>query len=556
MNLTDEQVKILDHYNQNIYISASPGSGKSTVLSLIASKINTSCIDSNIVLISFTNKAAKTIIDKCKNINKDKISGGTFHSIAYRSMLSNSLNFHICDEYKKEVLIKKLFECKKDKNKFERVYEHISELKSKWPLDVNDEIIKKYQEELDKYNLLDFDDIIYKFIELVPTLNLPNYTHILVDELQDTSEPQLEMLKVLQKKLGSKVIGVADDDQILYRWRGARPENIQDFISLFGCKVLNMGHNFRSAKNIIEKSCNLIKHNKHRIIKKIQSTKDEDGIVSRYECNNMLEEISFVISKCIQNRDKEIAILYRNRVYKNHLELELRKNKLKYVVNDIFEITDRSAVKSMMSIMKIATWDFDIYDLIQATKALRGIGSATVEKINLEIKSKPLIDVVNEWIEDPKKRKKFQTILNIKQFFDANQNVSLDHLVRYSETQLTDSFDFQEDMKTFLLDVTKDYKVTSSSIHNLYNELGLDSREKEQDKDAKIELSTVHGFKGGERDIVILPWCQQYEPKNPEELEDERRVFYVAITRAMNKLYMSYSGEMPLFVKEMFNLEK
>ena len=550
--LTDEQKIILNECDKNLYISASPGSGKSTILSHIAEKI---AVDKNssICLISFTNKAAKSIIDKCKDINNDQITGGTFHGLAYRSMIKNGLNFHICDAYKQEVIIKKLFECKKDKNKLERVYEHIASLKSQWPLNTDDEIISTYQNELAKYNLLDFDDIIFKFIELIPTLLLPKITHLLVDELQDTSGPQLEMLKVLQKKYNSRVIGVADDDQLLYRWRNARPENIQDFIKTFDCKTLNMGFNFRSARIIVEKSSNLIKNNTQRIQKIIRAAKTEEGHVSRYECNHHLEEITYAIGKCMQNRDKKIAILYRNRVYKNHLELELRKNKLQYVVNDMFELTDRSAVKSIMSIMKIATWNFDIYDLEQATKALKGIGAATLLKIETESKTRPLMEVINEWLEDKKKRKKFETIINIKAFFDANQEKSLNHLVTYVETQLIDSFDFQEDMKSFIIDITKDYKITSNSIRDLYNELGLDSKEKEQDKNANIELSTVHGYKGLQSEVIIIPWAQQFSPKTPDELEDERRCFYVAITRAESKLYISYSGEKPLFVKEMFN---
>jgi len=553
MILTDEQQKILDTCDSNIFINAGPGSGKSTLLSLIVSKLIEINNNNFILLLTFTNKASKSIITKCST-NKNNIIGGTFHSVAYKLANKNNITWNICDENKKEVIIKKLFKCKNDKEKNKNIYKLISKEKSSWPINFSEETFL-YNSELEKYNMVDFDDILYKFIELIPTMILPPITHIICDETQDTSIVQMQILKVLHEKLNCKMISASDLDQSIYAWRNARPENIQDFIKLFKCDVLNMGYNFRSAKTIVEKSVNLIVNNKQRINKTIRSTKKEDGVVVKYKCNNPIEEINFVINKCFQNRGSKIAILYRNRIYKNHLELELKRNRLKYIVNDMFEITDRSAVKSIMSIVKISTGDYDIYDMEQAVKALKGIGKSTILKLEEECKSKKLTEVVAEWIADPKKQKKFQSILNIKAFYDANQGKKLDNLVRYIETQLIDSFDFQADMKSFILDVTKDYEITNTSIRNLYNDLGLDSREKEQEQNADIELSTIHGFKGAEQDIVILPWTQQFTPKENTELEDERRCFYVAITRAKSKLYMSYSGEEPLFVKEMFKVK-
>jgi len=552
MQLTDEQNIILNNCLDNLYVSSSPGSGKSTMLSHICTKLLNN-INNNVMLISFTNKAAKSIIDKCANNDQTRITGGTFHGIAYKLMKLNGLDFSICDEYKKTLIIKKLFPCKGDKEKREKIYDEISNLKSKWPLNMTNENLIKYQEELKKYNLIDFDDIIYKFIEYCPDLAIPNITHIIVDELQDTSAPQLEMLKAIKNKLNCNMLAACDDDQCLYSWRGARPENVKDFIKIFNCKILNMGYNFRSTKTIVEKSINLIENNKKRIEKVIKPFKKENGSILEYQCKDPLSEITFVINKCLQNNDKKIAILYRNRTYKNHLEFELKKKNLKYTVNDMFEITDRSAIKSMLSLLRIATNDFDIYDLENASKAIKGLGKTTVQKIHDELDKKKdnISTILNHYAYNSRLKKRFESIVSIKEFYKENHGKSLNELVTFIESKFNDSFNFQDDMRSFLIDITKIYFITAASIKELYNELGLNSKEENHDEDATIELSTVHSYKGLQSNVIILPWCQQYEPRVTEDMEDERRLFYVAITRAESKLYMTYSGDMPRFIKEM-----
>lgn len=551
MNLTDEQKIILDSCNKNIYISAAPGSGKSTMLSHIASKLLENPQNS-VLLVTFTNKAARSIISKCEKVDQKRILGGTFHGLANLFSKKNGIFWNICDEGKKRLIIRKLFNCKKDKSKLNDLVEEISLAKSEWPLRLTDHI-KKYDTELARYNLLDFDDMIYRIISLLPTLKLPAITHVLVDELQDTSGPQLEMLKALQSNLKCNMIGVSDDDQTIYQWRGARPENVRDFISIFGCTILNMGYNFRSCRAIVQCSRRLIEKNKIRIKKEIKEFKTDTGVVSAYESANPLDEIKYIVSKCKQNRNEEIAILYRNRLYKNHLEFDLKKANLKYCVNDSLEISDRSAIKVMISCMKLAGSIGDIYDLEIASKGLMGIGKTTVEALKKEIGDRRLSDLLRDKFFDPKNHKKYNSLISITSYFNNHKDNNLETLALFIEKYFIKSFDYQEDMKNFIHDITKDYKISTTDIRDISNDLGLDGKEENQDNGAKIELSTVHGYKGAERTIILLPWCNQFEPQNGKEydIEDERRLFYVAITRAKSKLYMSYSGEQPKFIKEM-----
>lgn len=558
MKLTDEQQKILDDCDQNLYVSAAPGSGKSTMLSHITGKLLTLDPGYRILLVTFTNKAAKSIVDKCADQDQSRILGGTFHGLSYRLMrqYANRDNY-ICDESKKRLIIKKLFNCSKDKDKFERIYETISKAKSKYPLRTDLDVLNRYQAELDKYSLLDFDDIIYKGIETFSSSEcaFPSITHFLVDELQDTSGPQLELLKVWQSKTNAKMIGVADDDQSIYAWRGARPENVRDFVQYFGCPIYNMGYNFRSNSNIVRHSSSLIRHNVERIQKTIREFKKEPGIVSDYKCQTPFEEIDYVIMRCLQHRKRKIAILYRNRQFKNHLEFEMRKAKLEYTVNDFLEITDRSAIKVMLSILKICTREFDLYDLQNAAKAIKGFGNASVTKLEQgTTDTLPINRVFHFHSQNEKQSKRLKSLIALQDYYRANQDDRLDCLVLEIEKYFNKSFDYADEMRSFLIDIARDYTITGGAIKRLNNELGLNGKEEHNDEGALIELSTVHGYKGLERDIVILPWCQTYLEAKPGKIikeEEERRLFYVAATRAKEKLYMCYSGHKPQFIQEM-----
>lgn len=835
MNLTKEQQKILDECHKNMYISAAPGSGKSTMLSQIGARL----LDDKknyLGLVTFTNKAAKSIIAKCEGVDTTRILGGTFHSIAYHTAKQRGLGWNICDEGKKRLLIKKLFNCKKDKQLFEEIYQEISLAKSEYPLVCADRVLR-YQNELYKYNLIDFDDMIYEFIAGLKdkTIGLPKITHLLVDELQDTSGPQLEMLKAMQEVTGCNMIGVADDDQCqpgpttvlttkgykrmdaldpktdrlvsyirkgsyvgglkdgyefdissrkytgnlyevicdnknpfattnhkwlvkwskeakskdinvvylmrkdnkyrmgwcqlfnsegsfhlgtrsrlekadaawiievchskreasisesalafsygiptitfeqstggyhdkdaieiiyksighkkiqdraeqllkdaklskdypiwskelayqkqggsqifitqscnlipklmelpihvkgkaaqwktidmvvshgcshidvyslnvkphetyickgvithnsIYVWRGARPENVTDFIKTFNTAVLCMGTNFRSTKQIVKSSATLIKNNKSRLEKTIRAKPDaENGVVLDRRCQNEFDEIDYVVRKCKIEWGRKLAILYRNRTHKNYLEFELRKANLKYTVNDALEITDRSAVRVMLACLRIGAMSFDEFDLETATKGIKGFGLTTAKSLIKRVTDdKTLPQVLREAFYDTKGLKRIQGLLNLRTYYNAHDNEPLDLLVRYAETQFKDSFDYQDDMRSFLVDIAGDFKINSSDIKCLCNELGLDGKEEHNDEDADIELSTIHGYKGLERDIVIMPWCQNFlTPKSDKKIdvEDERRLFYVGATRAKNKLIMTYSGPKPKFIKEM-----
>jgi DNA helicase II / ATP-dependent DNA helicase PcrA len=557
VELTSEQKLILANCQKNIYISAGPGSGKSTLLSVISSKLLEDP-NNRILLVTFTNQAAKSIISKCSNLDHTRIIGGTFHGLAFKFMKLNNRFFNICDENKKTMIIKKIFNCRKDKEKLGRIYDHIDEHKREWPL-VTDDIITKYQDELAKYNLLDFDDIIYRFIDLLQdtSFGLPTITHIIVDELQDTSGPQLEMLVRLQTKLQCNMIAAADDDQSIYKWRGARPQNVRDFISIFKCTTLNMGYNFRSANSIVEGASKLINYNKDRISKIFTPARNLRGIVGIRCCNDPFDEIKEITIHCRRYPKNDITILYRTRQYKNYIEFELRKAGIKYSVNDMFDLTDRSAIKAVVAVLKIASDQFDIYDLEQASKCIAGFGLGTIKALETKAKDEPIANVFKSSLDKNAKLKSFKELISI---FNTNQVKTLSWFVQQVELKMTKSFldnSYQPDMRSFLIDISKDFKCTKLSIKELVDELGLDGNQEKKEKEkARVELSTIHGYKGKEADIIIIPFANMFDEKKEDDeqdsIEDNRRLFYVAVTRARDNLFISYSGNMrPRFIREM-----
>ena len=578
MNFTLEQQAAIDSaLSQNTYITATAGSGKSTTLAQIAKKILEQNEKNKVLLITFTNKSARDIIGKVGGTGT-RISGGTFHSIAYRLMRNNGYDFNICDTNKQNIIIKKTFDCKKDKKEFEKIKNEISITKCDYP-QRSCTYTSRYNLELSKYNMYDFDDIIYNGIEFIKEKTPAfDFTHILVDELQDTSRSQLELLNQIHQKYNCRMIGVGDLDQVLYEWRGARPENVDDFISNFKCIVKPLGLNFRSKSNIVSYARKVIEHNKHRIKIDIKANDETKGIVAAYKSNHPLNEIDNVISICRLNPRKSITILYRDRTNKMKLEYELRRARLNYKVNDSTEIVDRSSFRVYISMMKIASREYDIYDLEIIAKGIKKLGTTTVEAIRKAIDTNATLvdkngqtDLFNSFSDEDSFHAKVSKLANnnkkiknscIEMFKLQSEfikiqkaGLKLNTLVKVFPDFMIKSFNVPKEISDFMEDISADYDTEIVNIKELCDNFGLEGNSETYDDNANIQLSTIHGFKGGQDDLIILPFCDwKFRPDDrvKDIIESERRLFYVAITRAKSSLYLTYSGfNKPRFIQEM-----
>jgi len=557
MKLTNEQQIAIDSVinGKNSYLNAGPGSGKSSTLAELCKQLIKNS-NNYVMLVTFTNKAAKEILHKAEGEHHSNISGGTFHKISYRLMKSYGANLQICDEGKKRLIIKKVFNCKRDKDKYERVYKSISKSKSVYPVKVTP-MVEQYQAELAKYSMIDFDDIINYGVDFIkdrkPQFKL---THILVDELQDTSQNQLQMLVELQKLTGCMMVGVGDGDQVLYEWRNAKPKNVQDFIEIFDCNVLNLGINFRSDISIVRASARLISNNKDRLDKDLRAYSTQQGKVTIIPAWNPFDEIDKVIG-VYKKTTSPITILYRDRLNKMKLEYGLRKAGIDYIVSDSNDIVDRLSFRVLLSILKISANAYDIYDLEEASKGLKKIGNTTIAKVRSYMDTKEVDDIVFDLMSKAGTRN--LTIINsIRAKFKVHEKEhhTLDKLIEELPNYIIPSFEIPSDILEFLKDICSDYHTTISDIRDICNDFGLDNTKKDiENKDSRVTLSTIHGFKGLESDIIIIPFCDwtmRPDDSTKNIVEAERRVFYVGITRAKHELYLTYSGTMlPRFIKEM-----
>ncbi len=554
---TQEQKRVIDATlsEDNIYINAGPGSGKTTVL-LEITKVLLRDSKNSIVLITFTNKAAKNITEKVLS-GSERIESGTFHKISYNLMKRHGHAMAICDEGKKKLIIKGLFNCRKDREVFSSIYKKISKEKSNYPVTLTG-VTKRYQEELQRYRMLDFDDIINHGTDLIhSTLASMSITHILVDELQDTSQNQLEFLKALQKVSKCKMIGVSDSDQGIFEWRFAKPKNVEEFISTFSCKIYQLGTNFRSKNNIVKHSRILIEHNKERLFKDLRSFAPENGKIEVYKGYSPYDEIDFIIEVCLKYPHRDIAILYRDRINKPKLEYGLVKAGIRYSVSDSNEVVERSAFRTLLSILKIAAGIYDVYDLEQASKGLKRIGKTTLDKIKKKLEEGSTIEEAVQILKrNSRTRSSISIISDLEGEFKRLNSESrpLSTLIEILPKYTIQSFDISPGILEFLIEISRTYYTTILDIREMCNDFGLNNKE-EIKEDTNIILSTIHSFKGLEKDIVIVPFCNwELRPdENTENItEAERRLFYVAITRAKNNLYLTYTGLVrPRFIREM-----
>ncbi len=371
--------------------------------------------------------------------------------------------------------------------------------------------------------------------------------------------------------------GIVTENSI-YEWRGAQPENVDTFIKKFKCKIKPLAINFRSKNNIVEHSRTLIEHNRSHTKIDLRSHDKQDGIVHAYQTSHPLSEIDYVVSLCRVNKSKNILILYRDRLNKMQLEYQLKKARLNYTVNDSTEIVDRSAFRVYIAMMKIAAKIYDVYDLEIVAKGIKSLGTTTVARIkgladsNTQVSDKngqfdmfaaingneTFHQKVSKLAEADKKIKRgCIPMFKLQGAFNkmAKDELKLSNIVKLFPDYMIKSFDVPKAISDFLEDVADDYDTSAAGIEELCNNFGLDGKEERFDEDAKIELSTIHGMKGGEGQMVILPFCNwKFKEDNrvKDIYESERRLFYVAVTRAKESLYLTYSGfDKPQFLKEM-----
>ena len=608
-NLNPDQVKAVTYEEGPLLILAGAGSGKTrTITHRIAYLLDHKKESPYSVLaVTFTNKAANEMKNRVEKQIKSATRGlwiGTFHSICLRILKKDiehldgfKANFTIYDDQDQ---IKLLRECLKKLDYNERIYEPRSirakidgiKNKGKEITNVNSEILDErvinifnlYDEELRRHNALDFSDLLFltvKLFEEHPTV-LEHYqnrfSNILVDEYQDTNNLQYKIVKYIAQKSRNLFV-VGDDNQSIYSWRGANIENILNFEKDFpDTEIIKLEKNYRSTKNILEISNELIKYNFERKEKTLWTDNPKGDLIEYYEAADEIDEAKNLISKVESEKKdkslsyKDISVFYRTNNQSKAIEDELILSGIPYSIIGGVGFYQRAEVKDIIAYLRVVTNRDDNISLRRIINVpTRGIGKVTVNNLDLisQEKNISLFESISFAIEN--KIFSAGTISKLQKFSDLiikmaelTNDLSAKDLIEelIDETEYLDFIESEEERISNVSDLVNlagefEIEDEETNLQDFLDWIALasDIDRFDQDKD-RITLMTLHTAKGLEFPYVFITGLEEgllphfRSIGEIKQLEEERRLFYVGITRTMKKLFISSASSRRVFGKE------
>ena len=617
LNLLNNQQKLAVTSTEGpLQVLAGAGSGKTKVLTTrIAHLIQEKkCFGQQILCVTFTNKAAHEMRERVVNLVNSKSVAfpwlGTFHSICNKMLRRNAeavglkSNFTIIDTLDQIKLIKKILEAENidiKKNPPKQIAYYIDQWKNKalLPQDIklkNKEfnlinglsVYRIYQQRLKIMNCADFGDLILhvvtilKKFEDIKKIYKKNFKYILVDEFQDTNYVQNLWLKLLTNEKNNICV-VGDDDQSIYSWRGAEIKNILEFKETFdNLETVKLEQNYRSTENILNSATSLISNNEDRLNKKIWSDLGEGEKVKIKSYFDGLSEASGVSDIIEQNLSKKfklnsISILVRASFQTREFEERFIKIGLPYRIIGGLKFYERSEIKDALAYLRLINQsndDLSFERIINTPK--RAIGDSSVKKIYEFSRNKGLSlldasqEILKENILKPKTVQNLKTfIINIiswKQKSESVDHVSLLETVLdesgYS-SMLKNEKTPEADSKLENLKELKSSMKSYSSLNEFLENISLQTAIDEKWDGEKINIMTIHSAKGLEFDAVFLPGWEEglfphqksIDEKGVEGIEEERRLAYVAITRAKKELYLSFANQRKFYGRQNDNYD-
>ena len=596
-NLNQMQIEAVKHKDGPLLILAGAGSGKTKVLTTrIAYLIKEYGISPDEILaITFTNKAANEMKERInKLIPNTNLLACTFHSFGVRILRSNydrlgyNKNFVILDSDDSLTLVKKIM---KDYNIDPKrispyiIRNKISNNKSEFIMpdeykkfvcseedDVVYKVYKKYQDTLFKNNSVDFDDLLILPIKLfnenkdVLEYYQEKYKYILIDEYQDTNRAQYILSKMISAKY-KNICAIGDNDQSIYSFRNADYRNILNFEKDYPlCKTIMLEQNYRSTKNILNAANCIIKNNEKRKDKKLWSNNEIGDKITVYKANDELDETFYCIRK-IKDLVKDgisysdIVILYRTNAQSRVFESELLKANIPFRIVGSFYFYSRKEIKDLLAYLRLIhnhNDDISLLRIINTPK--RGIGLKSIA--NLEERASLNNCSLFEAITSSKELEFKNMILELSKEKD---NLSLTDFVELVleksglRASLKEENSLEADIRLENLEefksVTRTFEEQSGiiSLEDFLLEVSLVSDiEEYRDDPNRITLMTVHSVKGLEFLYVFLVGMEEglFPHKNSfskEEQEEERRLMYVAVTRAKKKLYITWAKQRRIY---------
>lgn len=605
--LNSEQRQAVEYNEGPVMVVAGAGSGKTRVLTYkIAYLIDIGYQPESILALTFTNKAAKEMKERIKELIGNKASElwmGTFHSIFARILrveakhLDYRPNFSIYDTDDSHSLVSnimtnmnidmELLSPGAVRHRISYLKNHMimpREFRKKHLVNPNDEkiadIYDEYQKRLFENNSMDFEDLLLKPIELfnrserIHQKYKKKFEYILVDEFQDTNKAQYELLKLLVSKNGNLCV-VGDDAQSIYSWRGANFKNITDFEKDFPKhKVFKLEQNYRSTKMILQAADSVIKFNKEQIVKTLWTENNDGEMLTLIRCADEKDE-AFQIAKYIKKEVSkkklslnDFAVLYRTNAQSRVLEDIFLKEKIPYTILGGVEFHKRKEVKDVIAYLRVISNQNDEESLLRIMNfPQRGIGSTTLKRMTAFARKHELtmfetmariFEVIDIKERIQKNVKQFRVLLD--KYIGLRDKLSVGELSR----ALVDELGI---LRMFKEENTPESLARWDNINELLSSLSDFSN---RNKDAKLEqyledvslisdidtynekknvvtLMTVHSAKGLEFPIVFISGCEEdifplsNKFSTDTRLEEERRLFYVALTRAKSKVYLLHA---------------
>ena len=558
----------------------------------------------NILAVTFTNKAAqemKSRVQELLDFDISSISIGTFHSISAQILrkeihnLGISNSFIIYDQVDSIAVIKdsikdlgldiKQFEPKTFKNHISSLknqlisHEEAESLADDFLSKKVAEVYKIYQNQLLSNSALDFDDLLLKPLELFK--KFPNvlekyqkkYHYVLVDEYQDTNKPQFQFIHSLSIN-HREICVVGDDDQSIYGWRGADISNILNFSEAFGdSKVFKLEQNYRSTQNILDAAYFVISKNSKRAEKRIWTDNKEGEPIYIVENSNDFQEADRIIELISENTSKkdydlsDVVILYRTNAQSRLIEDKLRRQGIPYHIIGGVKFYERKEIKDVLAYLRVISNHSDNVGLLRILNfPVRGVGKTSIDKIIQFSKDHKIsifdslkqIDNINIGVSQKKTLKVFAN--NIDKLSNLVETISITDLINelistfgirnhYDKQNTSESNERWQNIEELINGIIEyETDKENASLTEFLEEVSLlTDIDKWNDEVKQVTLMTIHSSKGLEFPIVFISGLEeglfpisQYLEQN-EELEEERRLFYVGATRAMNKLYLSYS---------------
>ena len=605
-NMNDNQLKAILKTEGAVMVIAGAGSGKTRVLTnriaYLISKKN--ILENNILAITFTNKAAKEMKERIYALvgeTSKYIWINTFHSMCVRilrqhiELLGYNKNFTILDTSEQKSIIKNIvrsLDLSEDAYQPANVLKIISNAKnslvsvkkmreqSRFGFMKNvAEIYAHYQSYLKKNSVLDFDDLMLKTIVLfkkfpeVLAIYQNQFRYIHVDEYQDTNVIQYRLIKMLSE-VHKNVCVVGDDDQSIYSWRGACSDNIINFEKDFdNVELVFLDQNYRSNSTILDAANSVIKNNTDRKEKALWSENKGGGKISVYAASNDKDETDDIAKKILDLKKegidyKDIAILYRANYLSRQMENSCLSFGIPYKLIGSLKFLQRQEVRDLLAYLNVIVNradEFSLRRIINVPK--RGIGASSMDKIDkyAEQYGISLFEALKN-IEAVGVSKKIVTniklLTNLIEKYSEVEKYSIDELIigiykdSGYENMLKESNDPYAESRieniSELVSSAKQFSSMNDSLIDFISEMSLTSDSDDENQEDAVVLSTVHASKGLEYKVVFImgleenlfPSIRDAESSADEKnkMEEERRLAYVAITRAKERLFMSYAN--------------